>query len=103
MSYGQLGDNTTAGSLVFRRSTAQPLGVNGASSSIGQVLYPNPVHERLYLPEAWRGEPVYLLEGVTGRQVRATRAGEKEMDMTQLPPGMYLLRQGQQALRVVVE
>jgi alpha-tubulin suppressor-like RCC1 family protein len=103
VSYGQLGDNTTAGSLVFRRSTAQPLGVNGASRSIGQVVYPNPVHERLYLPEAWRGEPVYLLEAVTGRQVRAIRAGEKEMDMTQLPPGMYLLRQGQQALRVVVE
>ncbi len=65
------------------------------------VAWPNPARGTLQLAHAPAGQPVLLLD-LQGRTVRRYAAAAA-LDVFNVAPGLYLLRCGTQATRVVVE
>ncbi len=66
-------------------------------------LVPNPAHSFVRLPGATAGAAIELLDA-TGRPVRRYAPGAPVLDLTGLPPGLYLVRvAGQRPARLLVE
>lgn len=110
------------GSTVLISSLVTPLFLatwSGQLTSLGEEsgalrlgLAPNPAHHRVRITGAPTG-PVTLLDAL-GREVRpakqspsaahlSPRTADLDLDLTGLAPGLYLVRAGTQARRLVVE
>ncbi len=69
------------------------------------MLFPNPAHDAVRVVGAAAGQRVQILDGV-GRVVRTAMAGAELttlLPLTGLAPGVYVVRSGAQARRLVVE
>lgn len=80
-----------------------PTGLGAASRAQRLSLAPNPAHHTVRITGAPAG-PITVLDAL-GQEVRTANLppSTSDLDLTGLPPGLYLLRAGNQARRLVVE
>ncbi len=96
--------NPTSGSeAIFLARLSSVTGLPDEANAPGLSLWPNPAHGTVRLSSAAPG-PVQLLDAV-GRVVRTSHVapGTSNLDLSGLPPGLYTVRAGTQARRLVVE
>ncbi|HYE79599.1 MAG TPA: T9SS type A sorting domain-containing protein [bacterium] len=81
----------------------QPTGLGQESRSLRLELAPNPAHHTIRITGAPAG-PITVLDAL-GREVRTATlpSSPSDLDLTGLPPGLYLVRAGTQARRLMVE
>ena len=82
----------------------QPMGVKRAAGLPALVAYPNPVTTTLIVHT--RSKEALQLTNLSGQVVQAVLPepdGTTHLNVNTLPPGMYLLRQGQATVKVVKE
>ncbi len=84
-----------------RTAVAPPAAVTAAAL----VVWPNPAHQLVRLRGAAPGAAVVVLDGLgrTARRATTSATGEATLDVAALPPGVYTVRVGAAARRVVVE
>lgn len=95
-------DNTVSIRL-NRNSPAGPLAVRSEAGKVtGLRLFPNPATGRVQMLSANAKAEVQVLS-LQGRELRRFAAGTTQLDLHGLAAGLYLVRCGRQAARLVVE
>ena len=99
---GQLGDGSTTDSPVFVRNLA-PLPVHAAATGVAAFgLYPNPAPGAAMATGLPAGAPLTVFDTL-GRAVLRTSGSASGTALLALPAGLYLVRCGNTAQRLLVE
>ncbi len=79
-----------------------PVGIQDQHMENEFSIYPNPVSDMLYIQESKDvNSPSYLIYNIYGQQVMSSNS--KQMDVSGLLPGMYLLVQDQTVIKFIKE
>lgn len=104
--YGQFGDGTSNGSLVFR-AVSGPLASRPPQGQKMPTLWPNPATERIHI-EGFSSDACVSLIDLTGRIVQIMPHGSSDISIGGLAKGMYVVKvqertQPAVSVRLVVE
>ena len=103
---GQLGNGTGRGDLIFRPRSPGPIVASVVAAVPAAQVYPNPVVGQLHLRQV-PADATLRLWTLQGSCVRNWAAGPTEVDLTEVPAGVYILTiqapgRSRQALRLII-
>jgi len=92
LNFGQFGDGTTLGSLIFRRVQTTALSTATATAS-GPRLWPNPAAAAVQVSglKAYTSLVLYALDGRIVRSYKPEGSAARTLDIQGLSAGLYLL------------
>jgi alpha-tubulin suppressor-like RCC1 family protein len=101
-TYGQLGTPTyTYHPVLVSRSSIVAAMKQSRSRSVLQDVYPNPAHDKVHVPAI--GNTPYRLLDLLGREQRSWPKKAVTLDLQGIKPGVYLLQNNLNSMRLIIE